>query len=242
MYYFKKYLAVGCSAVFLATAITSCSSSNSTTDVSSTSPASTTTAPQASSDANSDSTASTKEYGKVTAVDGNTITIALGEMSGGGNRGDKPSNDGATPSGTPDGQAPSGDAVPPFGAPDEQAPSGEAVYPSGTPDGQAPSDDSTSASDRSAGRGNSKGQGGMGGFGGFSETGETKTITITDESILKSMGAGESSEVSLSSITTGTILAIEYDTDGTMTSIMVMNMQKGNNATSTPSASSNVSS
>ena len=242
MHRFKRYFAIGSCILLVGMTATGCSGSNSNSGTS-TSPANNTSSPAPTNTVASDSTDTNKEYGKVTAIDGTSITLALGEMSLGGGKGNKPSGDGTAPSGAPDGQAPSGDGTAPSGAPDGQAPSGDGTAPSGAPDGQAPSGDGTAPSGAPDGQApsgdgsQSKGNGGMGGNG-FTESGETKMITITDESIIKVMSAGETTDGSLESITTDSILSIEYDANGNMTSILVINsMDKKDNAAGAPSAS-----
>ncbi len=156
--------------------------------------------------------------GKVTAIDGDTITVALGEMNLAGDKsGEAPSGDkpeGEAPSGDkPEGEAPSGDK------PEGEAPSGdkaEGEAPSGDkPEGEAPS-------------GENKGTP-------FEESGETVTITLDDTITIQLQDGGSTTEGTSDDIAEGSIISIIYDADGNVTSIEVMGQSgdAGSSATET---------
>lgn len=170
-----------------------------------------------------DSSGKTEIFGKVTAIDGSKITLALGTMghgsgqAGGQKRQGTSSGEGGGAPGGKNGAAPQGG---------QNANSGGG--------GNLPSGSETPSSPNSAGKGAPRGMGGSM----ITLTGETTTITVSDSSILKkrvfegrgsqqsSSGASSrtSSETSasLSDIKTGTILAIEKDSGGTITSIVIL--------------------
>ncbi|WP_099467696.1 hypothetical protein [Konateibacter massiliensis] len=218
----KRILAVSCVAMLIVTAA-GCSGTEAASETASESTQEETTEAENTTDAAEAETSQTdtaqaasedRVIGKVTAIDGSTITLALGEMPQAGAKGDMelPSGDGTAPSGdsadaakekpSQDGQAPSGEA--PSG--DAQAPSGEA--PSGdaqAPSGEAPAGDGTAPDMSSL----------------FEESGETLTITVDDESVIKVVSGGEETTGSLSDIAVDTILSIEYDASGEIASILI---------------------
>jgi len=141
-------------------------------------------------------------YGTVTAVDGQTVTLALGTPDQDFAQGGRPVGTGSGPRGTfpAGGQGPEGtffsDGQPTDGTPPANASPGTGQRPEGT---------------RPAG-----------GFGGMSltPTGEESTITVADESVITVRGGDASG---LDAIQVGSILIIVYDADGkTITSIQVM--------------------
>lgn len=143
-------------------------------------------------------------YGQVTAIDGDSITLALGEMASGGmEAGPEGGNSGAQ------GAAPaSGESRPEGQTPPEGANSGSMPE---LPEGQ-------SGSMPQPGEGG--GQQGQGGFrGGFTATGEETTISATGVSITLKGQDGESAG-SISDIAVDDILQIEMDGD-TVVSIVV---------------------
>ena len=136
--------------------------------------------------------------GKVTSIDGDILTVALGEMSLTENGDDK--SEAKAPSGDkPQGEAPDGDR-PEGGAPGADKPQGEA--PSGDkPKGESPIDKGTS----------------------FKENGETINITMDDTVLIKVQNSTNSTEGTIDDIAEGSIIYIIYGEDGKVTSIEVMN-------------------
>lgn len=142
---------------------------------------------------------SNSKFGRVTAIDGNKITLALferpnfqggsGDASGSKpSRGDRPKGD--SPNGSPDNGSsqdngdgfnnPPGDAKKPDGAPAE----------------------------------------GRGSF--FNETGETLDITVSNESVIKIRQNRQESEGSLKDITIDSTLTVNYADDGSISEIIVL--------------------
>jgi hypothetical protein len=232
----KKYLTVGFTAMMVVTAAgcsgstttsstTSTESTGQTTNESTDATKATSTQDASKSQTATDTTTQTTSnssvvFGKVTAIDGTSVTLALGEMPQGNGMGN-----GEAPAATDNKTAQSSanttstnTATPPSGAtkPDAtgetsgnaqgagQAPTGE------KPSGEAPSRNGQ-APDMSA----------M-----FEESGETKTITIEDESLIKIMSGGETTTGSLSDIAVDSILAIEYDNSDNITSITIQSATK----------------
>lgn len=171
------------------------------------------------------STAETTVYGKVTAISGNKVTVALGTMKqpGGDQKG------GSAPQGTP-----------PSGSPDNSQSSSKGTTSdnSNAAQGAASGSSQSGTSNTDSASGNSSAQKGAppdGGTGGMPDmltlTGESKTITISDTSIITRLdmkGPGSSNEqnssssssnsstnktsAALSDITVGSILKITYKT------------------------------
>ncbi len=206
----KKYLAIGCTVMMVVTA-TGCSSTTTSSDATETTTQDTTTKDSTTTTEATDTTKETTDeaqttdesvvYGKVTAVDGTSVTLALGDMPQGegmqnGEAPAAPDANAASSTDTATKEAPSGEA------PSGEASSGEAPS-GGAPTGEAP--DITSM---------------------FVESGETLTITVEDESLIKIMSGAETTTGSLSDITVDTILAIEYDDSNNITLITVQSAAK----------------
>ena len=145
--------------------------------------------------------------GKVTAIDGTKITLALGEVSKEQNQDGAPTPpDGQTPDGqTPGGQAPSGDqnGTPPA-KPDEQ--SGDSANGNAQPAGGQPPE--------------------MGEDGGnevsFTESGETLTVDVKDAEITEN---GQT--VSADELEEGDILTVTYGDKNSIESIEIYTVSKG---------------
>lgn len=205
----RKNLAFGCCVLLIAISVAACSK---TADSSESSTAEVTGSPNMGSGNTQDSST---VYGKVTKINGNKITLALGSMQGGMGGGQAPSgksnkSGGAAPSGTPGGNGKGGN----FGA-----------APSGAPGGNGKGGNSGTVPSGAPG-GNGKGgnmPGGMGG--GFTQNGKTSTITIKDESLIKVISGNKESTGSLKSITKGSILTIKY-TDSSKKTISQITVQK----------------
>ena len=178
--------------------------------------------------------------GQVTAIDGNTITLALGE------RASRPDGDFTPPE---NGEKPSttgGNDTLQTGASDETAASGEdaAVSASGDNAGTTASGDeaSTPSSDDNAGTsasndnsgtppsgdndGTPPSGGGMG-PGGLTLTGEEKEITIDDDTKITKDSMGQSSDAPVEDITEGSILTVVMDGD-TVVSVTISAFGGGN--------------
>ncbi|OYO42987.1 hypothetical protein CG709_20795, partial [Lachnotalea glycerini] len=166
----KMFLAIGCATVMVVTAA-GCSSTSSDA-VEETTQTETTDTTQDETTADTDNSTVTNEvddsvvFGKVTAIDGSDITLALGEMAQGNNMDGK--------------EAPSGDSNSTGG----QTASTEA------PSGEAPSGDTNAAGGQAPDMSTL-----------FTESGETTTITVDDESIIKLVSGTETTTGSLSDIT-----------------------------------------
>lgn len=139
-------------------------------------------------------------YGKVTAVDGQNITIALAEnnvMQGGGQQ--PQGNHGTMPSG---GQ--------PQGSPGTMPSDGQ------QPQGSAPAMPSGSQQQMNGGT--------QGGPGGLTLTGESKTITVSDSTAITTGGKGpntSAAKASLSEIKAGSVITVTMS-GNTVVSITIM--------------------
>ncbi|QNK41667.1 hypothetical protein [Caproicibacter fermentans] len=166
-------------------------------------------------------------FGKVTAVDGNKITIAVGTLNTDGHSKDR------TPGTTQDGSRSDTDhsGKPQSGGKDRPA--------------NQSGDQANAASKAPSGGGNGSRPEDGGNRDMLTLTGETKTITISDESILSAqqmMGGPASSgetvskqtesgeeSASLSDIQDGTVLKVTYQSDGeTLSSVVILGGKKAN--------------
>lgn len=143
-----------------------------------------------------------REMGKVTAVNGNEITIALVSMGEApqrteGEEGERPEK----PEGT-EGEMP------------EKPEGTEGEMPEGT-EGERPEKPEGTEGERPEGR-NGQMSEDM-----FEETGETKTIVIEDESIIIKNENGEETAGSLADLAEGTMISLSYDENETLTQVMI---------------------
>lgn len=142
----------------------------------------------------SESTAQTVKYGKVTAISGTKVKLALGEYSQ-SSAPDNSQSNGQEPPAMPDGNGQNG--TPPEMP--EQGITGNGEQPPEKPDGEAPD--------------------GMGSpFGEFTLGGKTITINITNEKLLKKNGRS----ASLSDISEGDILKLTYNSNNKISGIEIL--------------------
>ncbi|MFB0919711.1 MAG: stalk domain-containing protein [Oscillospiraceae bacterium] len=139
-------------------------------------------------------------FGQVTAISGSTITLALATD-------DMQKSEGTPPSGAPSGTSNSST--------------------SGTVPSAPPTDSSTSGS--SSGTAPSAPPSGSGTEGGLTLTAETKTITVSDSTVITLDDKGQSTSAKLSDITVGSILSVTMS-DGTVKAITIRQMQTGGSA------------
>lgn len=228
----KKMIAIGCASVMVVS-VAGCSSTQQTSETTSESTQSETTDTAQTDTAQTDTAQTdtkqseeTKEavensvvFGKVTAIDGSNITLALGDMPQGNGMGD--------------GQAPSGDKVAPNSDANQgdgqtstqDKPSGEAP----SDKGEAPSQDASKQDGQEPAQGEGKPSEAAPSTEGeapdmsslFEESGETLTITIEDESLIKVMSGNETTIGSLSDIAVDAILSIQYDESNSISSITI---------------------
>lgn len=151
--------------------------------------------------------------GQVTAIDGNTITLALGERAARPDGDFMPPENGEKPSGNG-----GGDTLQ-TGDNDETAASGDnsSATTSGADGGTPPSGES----------GGTPPSGNGGSPGGLTLTGEEKTITIDDSTTITKDSMGQSSEATIDDITDGSILTVVMDGE-TVVSITISDFGGGN--------------
>lgn len=150
-------------------------------------------------------------FGKVTAIDGKSLTLAVGKKPQA-----KDMGNGEAPSkeNDKDGkEAPNGEKPDTKGT--DSASTGEA--------GQAPPQNQESSDGQKSDKGmpadNGKERPDMSSL--FEESGETITITVDDESIITIMSGDETTTGSLSDIKVDTILNIKYDDSKNISSIII---------------------
>lgn len=225
----KRMIAIGSVALIVVTT-TACSSTNDNAEAGNTS---TTASESTQSDTETNSTevaSNTKViansetgtdkagdsivYGKVTAIDGSTLTLALGDMPQGNTM------DGGQ---APDGQTPNKDDATNNQQPgtdqSKDAPDGnKEASKSDTNQGNSkpPSGEKQSQQPPTSGDGETPDMSSL-----FVESGEAITITI-DDSLIKIMSGGETTTGSLSDIAVDSILSIQYDDSKSVTSITVI--------------------
>lgn len=139
--------------------------------------------------------------GQVTAVDGSSATLLLGEMTTGDTAAvpsDGTVSSAAPSGGTPPSGAPAGDSTL-GGTPPSGAPAG-----GGAPSGQAPS--------------------GVGSMSSFTAGTESVTITIADSTVITVEGMGQSTTGTIADVTANAILEVTFGDDNTVTAITVKNM------------------
>ena len=190
----RKYVALTLGLVMTGMLLGGCGNSKdtgSTADIASSKDATASSSPSAdqkSSDKKDENTV----YGKITKVEGNTITYEVLERQDNGAmpQGSKAPDGASKPEGTPPAK--------PEGSADPQA--------SGAPQGK---DDK--------------------GKGGFSSTGETQTLTVSDDTTIKIVtmkdGSADSSDGSVSDLTKGTMIQIQY-TDSSKKTIKEVDVSK----------------
>ncbi len=172
--------------------------------------------------------AETSLTGKITAIEGSTVTLSLGsltegqpgegmdgqtppDMSGSGNGQTPPEapsgSSGQTPSEMPDGDS---GQTPPEMPSNGQAPSGNG--------GQTPPDkpDGDSAQAPEGGQMPSGQPGGMG----FQESGETRTLDLSSAEITK-----DEQSVTVKDLTVDDILELTLNADGTVSAVQVLSLQ-----------------
>lgn len=201
----KNFIAlVGAGLMILSLA--ACSSSKVSTNTPSASSPSSSASPDMMPAANGDAI-----VGQVTAISGDTITLAIGtqNMPQGGGPGGNSGNTAPDSSAAPDDSnpVPSGDTI---GGP---APSGDMPVPSG--DGQQPE-----VSGQMPQGGQLQDGQQPGGMPGFTLTGETKTITLTSDTVITVSSKGESTTGTIADIAVGDILSVTMDGD-TVTAVTV---------------------
>lgn len=160
--------------------------------------------------------------GQVSAIDGNTITLALGERAA------RPDGDFTPPE---NGEKPTddnGSDTLQTGDSQETGVTGDdaGTPPTGDSGGTPPSGDS-GGTPPSGDNGGTPPSGNGGGPGGLTLTGEEKTITIDDSTAITKDSMGQSSEASIDDITEGSVLTLVMDGE-TVVSITISDFGGGN--------------
>jgi hypothetical protein len=156
--------------------------------------------------------------GEVSAISGNSITLALISDN-------KQDSKGTPPSGTPTQSATDSSETPPSGSP--TGTSGSTSDTSTQPSGTAPS--GTAPSGTSSG-------GGGGNGGGMTLTGTTQTITVSDTTTYTTDNMGQSTDATFSDVTVGAILSVSM-TDDTVTAVVIRQGMGTPTISSTPTTS-----
>ena len=162
------------------------------------------------------STSRTVKYGKVTAIDGNKITLALGTLSQGGMNGTPPEMPAGGQQGTPP-EKPSGDQQ---GTPPEMPAGGQQGTPPEMPAGaqqgtppEKPSGDQQGTPPQKP-DGDGKGAG-------FTESGKSVTLTLSSSKLLTKNG----SSAEVSDIAVGDILKLTYNSGGKISGIEILSAE-----------------
>lgn len=160
--------------------------------------------------------------GQVTAIDGNTITLALGERAA------RPDGDFTPPENGKKPTDDNGSDTLQTGDSQETGVTGDdaGTPPTGDSGGTPPSGDS-GGTPPSGDNGGTPPSGNGGGPRGLTLTGEEKTITIDDSTTITKDSMGQSSEASIDDITEGSVLTLVMDGD-TVVSITISDFGGGN--------------
>ncbi|MCI2106521.1 MAG: hypothetical protein LKK00_07355 [Intestinimonas sp.] len=203
----KKELSLLCASALMITSLAGCGTSSS----------------------NAADYSNTTLVGQVQSINGQTVTLQLGELS----QQQPPASDGQGPSGKPSDKS----QTPPSGASaggqssdspnidqNDPSPTGSQQPPE-QPSGQAPSD-GKQPSDQGEGPGGPGGPGG--GMTSFTAGNETATITISQDAVITIEGTGDqTSEGTMDDITTGAVLEIAVGEKNTVTSVTVKRVMSG---------------
>lgn len=186
--------------------------------------------------------------GKVTALDGTSVTLALGELSQSGGSSDTdgqqppemPSGDSTDtqPSGTPPEKPDGSDDSSQSSQQPPEMPSSDSSQ-SGSSDSQTPPEKPDGDDSQSTGTppempdGEQPGQGGPGGSS-FTESGETATVDISDATITKN-----SETVSASDLAVGVVIQVTFDDSGKATAVEIVSATSGSSGTVGQGSSAN---
>ena len=173
-------------------------------------------------------TAGETEAGKITEINGNEVTVALGTLSEDqGPQGQAPEQPGENEDSSSGNETTDSNAAPEKPSGDStQQPSGNSSEAPEKPSGdsgsdpQKPSDDNGSAPEMPSGDGQAPGNGGPGGSN-FTENGETTTLDLSNATITKEGPNGEET-ITVADLSTDDILTWEMDGD-TVASVTVKN-------------------
>ncbi|MBQ9208549.1 MAG: hypothetical protein IJ149_03065 [Oscillospiraceae bacterium] len=152
------------------------------------------------------STSQTVKYGKVTAINGNKITLALGTLLQGGMNGTPPEMPAGGQQGTPP-EMPSGGQQ---GTPPEMPAGGQ----QGTPPEKPSGDQQGTPPQKPDGDGKGAGNG-------FTESGKSVTLTLSSNKLLTKNG--KSAEIS--DIKVGDILKLTYNSGGKISGIEILSTE-----------------
>ena len=152
------------------------------------------------------STSQTVKYGKVTAINGNKFTLALGTLSQGGMNGTPPEMPAGGQQGTPP-EMPSGAQQ---GTPPEMPAGGQ----QGTPPEKPSGDQQGTPPEKPDGDGKGAGNG-------FTESGKSVTLTLSSSKLLTKNG--KSAEIS--DIQVGDILKLTYNSGGKISGIEILSTE-----------------
>lgn len=210
----RKYVALTLGLVMTGMLLGGCGSSKdtgSTADIASSKNAAASSSPstdQKSSDKKDENTV----YGKITKADGNTITYEVLERQ---------DNGASKPEGTPPAQKDNSNSNS-----DQQQSDSSNTKSDQKPEGTPPAKPEGSADPQASGAPQGKDDKGKGGF---SSTGETQTFTVSDDTTVKIVtmkdGSADSSDGSVSDLTKGTMIRIQY-TDSSKKTIKEVDVSK----------------
>lgn len=210
----RKYVALTLGLVMTGMLLGGCGNSKdtgSTADIASSKDATASSSPstdQKSSDKKDENTV----YGKITKADGNTITYEVLERQ---------DNGASKPEGTPPAQKDNSNSNS-----DQQQSDSSNTNSDQKPEGTPPAKPEGSVDPQASGAPQGKDDKGKGGF---SSTGETQTFTVSDDTTVKIVtmkdGSADSSDGSVSDLTKGTMIRIQY-TDSSKKTIKEVDVSK----------------
>lgn len=210
----RKYVALTLGLVMTGMLLGGCGNSKdtgSTADIASSKDAAASSSPST-DQKSSDKKDETTVYGKITKADGNTITYEVLERQ---------DNGASKPEGTPPAQKDNSNSNS-----DQQQSDSSNTNSDQKPEGTPPAKPEGSANPQASGAPQGKDDKGKGGF---SSTGETQTFTVSDDTTVKIVtmkdGSADSSDGSVSDLTKGTMIRIQY-TDSSKKTIKEVDVSK----------------
>lgn len=228
----KKTLSVLCGAGMILALLAGCGNSATNADTAAGSPA-------VSSSVAGKRSGNSEIIGQVQSIDGNTVTLLLGELPGPGNsRG----GGGTHPDGNSSGTA---DSQPPSGSSDGQQ-SGDRPAFSDKASGinearpEMPAGSGSSSSDSDSGKTMSGTRQHMAQS--FTAGTETASVTLTDSTAIQIESASGKADGTKDDIAVGSVLIVTEGTDGTASSVVVLNIRQEGDSTSDTGAAASGSS
>ncbi len=168
--------------------------------------------------------------GRVENIKGSTVTVTIGvisdslpSMDGGGQQNNAAVNNGNSPGNVTEGAGDGSTGNVNGGDMTDDNMTGGSMTGGGSTTGDNSTGNGSTAGDNNTGNGNTAGNGSTtAGNNRFISSGRTASITINDQSLIKSVDAtGASASLKLSELKVGDIITIDFDSSGSITGFVV---------------------